>query len=256
MANGISQLENRDWQFKQDVQIDGNLSRSPERYYLEEFFSHTPGINGDLASTTEATRVPRNKHFETLGTNATSALVAYSTTEAGITLTTAGADNDQIIIAPHLDTKQTAWTGVKWGTENEVEWECAIRTGASIATVLIWAGLKLTNTPVIATDDDQVFFRYSTDDSDTTWELVDSIGGTDTTTDSGVAVAASTTYRFKISIDSSRRASFYINGDLIYTSSALTNDVDLIPYVGIQSLSAAADVATLCYEKISRKLFE
>ena len=39
-------------------------------------------------------------------------------------------------------------------------------------------------------------------------------------------------------------------------SSALKNDVDLIPYVGVQSTSAAADALTVYYEKISRTLFE
>lgn len=256
MAHGISQLENRDWQFKKDLQIDGVLSRSPEKYYLEEFFSQTPGLNADLANATEATRVPRNKHFEVLGTNGTSALATFSATQGGLTITTAGADNDQMIILPHLDTKQTAWTGTKWGTENQTVWEAAISTGASIASVLIWAGLKLTNTPVIATDADQVFFRFSTDDSDTTLRLISSIGGTDTNTNSGLAVAASTIYRFKIVIGSDRKATFYINNEPYYTTSALTNDVDLIPYIGVQALAVAAKNITIHYEKISRVLFE
>lgn len=243
--------------FGEDIYFTGHLSRSPNRYYLEEFFSQTPGINGDLASTTEATRVPRNKHFEVLGTNGTSALATFSSTEGGLTITTAGADNDQMIILPHLDTKQTAWTGIKWGTENQVIYETAIRTPAAVTTMLIWAGLKLTNTPVIATDNDQVFFRYSTDDSDTTWRCIDSIAGSDTNTDSGVTVSASTTYRLEIHIDSDRKAHFWINDVLVHTTSALTNDVDLIPYVGVMQLAGSITRAiTIGYEKISRVLFE
>ena len=53
----------------------------------------------------------------------TSALSTFSTTAAGILLTTAGADQDQAILAPHLDNAGTgdtdsisAWTGVQWGT--------------------------------------------------------------------------------------------------------------------------------------------
>lgn len=254
--HGISQLENRDWDFKQDVRVRGNLVGGGDRYLLEEYFSQTPGLNADLASAVEATRVPRNKHFEVLGTNATSALVTFGTVTGGIVLTTAGADDDQIIILPHLDTAQTAWANVLWGTENQTEWECCIRTGASIATLLIWAGLKLTNTPVIATDDNQTFFRYSTDDSDTNWRCISSIGGTDTNTDSGIVVAVNTVYRFRVRISDSRSAQFYINDVLITTTAALTNDVDLIPYVGIQALGAGADVITLSYEKISRIIFE
>ncbi len=91
--------------------------KDTRRYYLEEYFNHLPGINGDLASTTEATNTPVNRSFEILGTNHTSALATYSSTVAGMTITTAGADQDRMIVAPHLDTKQGAWANTKWGTE-------------------------------------------------------------------------------------------------------------------------------------------
>ena len=236
--------------------VAGAFRRSPALYYLEEFFSQTPGLNADLANATEAPRVPRNKHFEILGTNGTSALATFSTTRAGLLITTAGADNDQMIVLPHLDTAQTAWANIKWGTENMTDWETAITTHSSIATTLIWAGLKLTNTPTIATDNDQVFFRYDTDVPDTTWQLVYSIGGTDVTFDTGVAVAASTTYRFRVKIEADRTANCYINDTLVKTTPALTNDVDLIPYIGVQALGIVAVALTIHYEKISRLLFE
>ena len=238
------------------VSFKGPIRWKPERYELVEYFKHTPGLNADLANATEATRVPRNRDFETLGTNATSALVTFGTTTAGITLTTAGAINDQIIILPHLDTNQTSWTGTLWGTENQVLWECCLVTSATITNQILWAGLKLTNVPAIADDADQVYFRYSTGDSNTTWRCISSVGGTDTNTDSGITVAASTQYRFTIQIDPSRVARFYINEQLVHTTGALTNDVDLIPYVGIQALSAAAAAVNLVYEKISRHPFE
>lgn len=259
-----SPYSNGPYQTDQDFTFNGNFRKSPNRYYLEEFFLQRPGINADIDQvyTVEVAR-GCNKDFEALGTNATTALVTFSATRGGILCTTAGADNDQIIIAPHLDvtTNQTdamtAWNGIQWGTENQVIWETVITTGDDVATgLLLWAGLKLTNDPTVATDDDQVFFRFSTDDSDTNWEIVSSIGGTDTTTDSGVAVAASTQYKFRIEIDSSRKAHFYINDVEIYITTALTNDVDLIPYVGIQALSATAEFVTVHYEKISRILFE
>lgn len=226
------------------------LRNATGRVYYEEFFNQPPAINTDIG-------VATNLDYEVLGTNMTSALVTYSTTSAGIVMTTAGADNDQGILTPHLDTKQTALAGTLWGTENQVVWEAAITVGDDIATgLLLWAGLKLTNTPTIATDDDQVFFRFSTDDSDTNWEIVYSIGGTDTTVDSGVAVAANTQVKFRIDIDSDRKAHFYINDVEITKSTALTNDVDLIPYIGIQALSGTAEFVTVHYEKISRILYE
>jgi len=94
------------------------------RYYLCEPFYQRPAINADIdqAYTVEVARAA-NRNFEALGTNMTTALATFPTTSAGILLTTAGADQDQAIVAPHLDTNQSAWTGVKWGTENSVEWE-------------------------------------------------------------------------------------------------------------------------------------
>ena len=268
MAYGISQLENRDWVFKSDVRVRGAIKTGGTKYQLEEFFSHKPGLTADFipasaddsndgATKAEfATMNIANKHFEILGTNASSDDVTFATTDAGILFTLDGADNDQVILLPHLDTDQTAWTGVKWGTENQVEWECAIKTGSVVTTTLIWAGLKLTNTPTIATDADQVMFRFSTDDSDTYWMCIDSIGGSDTSTSSGVTVAASTWYRLRIKILASRAAQFYINDVLVHTTSALTDDVDFIPYIGVQALDAMAPTLGVAYEKISRLLYE
>lgn len=247
--HGVPTLENRNWTFKKNVDIEGNLSRSPGRYYLEEFFPQLPQLNASVG-------IAANTNFEILGTNASDDDVTFSATIGGIQLQTDGGDNDQVIVLPHLDSNQSAWTGIKWGTENQVVWECAIRTDASVAAILIWAGLKLTNTPTIATDDDQVFFRFSTDDSNTTWRCISSVGGTDTNTDSGVTVSASTTYKLKIAIDADRKAQFSINGAVVHTTGALTNDVDLIPYVGVQALTGAAKTMHLCYEKIGRVLFE
>lgn len=255
--------------FSEDITINGNQRKSPGRYYLEEFFVKIPDANAVIGtgySDADATaaanlvittaRQVANKDFELLGTNADIADFSFSTIAGGIKLETGSADNDQVIILPHLDTAQTAWAGILWGTENQVIWEAQLRTSASVATILLWAGLKLTNTPTIATDADQVYFRFDTDVPDTNWQVISSIGGTDTTTDSGVAVAASTNYNLRIEIDSSRKAIFYINDVLVHTTTALTNDVDLIPYVGVQQLSSGDASVTLCYEKISRILFE
>ena len=136
-----------------NLTVTNGFVRNPNRYYLEEFFERTPGLNADIQNTSEAVRMIVNTNFEVLGTNASSDDVSFSSTEGGIELQTDGADNDQVIILPHLDTSQTAWTGIKWGTKNQVEWECAIRTGISndsIANTSFWAGLKLTEVPAFS----------------------------------------------------------------------------------------------------------
>ncbi len=237
---------------KDFLQVDKDIitkQKSPDRYYLEESFLQRPALNADID-------VDTNLNFEILGTNASADDVTFDATNAGLLLTTDGADNDQIIILPHLDANQTAWTGVRWGTENQTIWEATIKTGATIANVLIWAGLKLTNTPVIATDANQALFRFSTDDSDTTIRCISSIANVDTNTDSGVTLAVDTTYRLRIEIDSARKAHFFINEVEVTTTAALTNDINFIPYIGIQSLSAAADTMIVNRQAISRLLFE
>ena len=270
----------------------GDPAKDARRYYLEEWFKKKPGLNAvaiidpdaDSASALAA-YVIANKDFETLGTNMTTALTTFSATHGGILMTTAGADQDQAILLPHLDTNQTAWSGTKWGTENSVEWECSISLPA-IDNQKVWAGLKLTNDQLVATDNNQIFFKFQTDATNseafsdfTYWHLVHSIGGTDYISQIPVTVAADTPYHLKIVIDSDRKATCFINGVQYNVTStagstggtavtavqpgvaaaktaALTNDTDLIPYIGIEAGAAAAEAINVHYQSISRNVFE
>ena len=245
------------YQWNQAVVLNKPVIEGSDRYVLTENYNRLPHARAtcDQEYTTEAAR-NASLDFESLGTSAADGDIVHGTTVAGVQLETAGADNDQVIILPHLNTGQTAWTDTLWGTENQVQWEAVIKTNSAIATTLIWAGLKKTNTELIATDADQVFFRYSTDDSDTTWRCIASIAGVDVNQDSGVTVEASKIYYFRIEIDSSRQAHFFINNKEVYRSEALTNDVDLIPYVGVMALDTAAITIWLAKQKISRYIYE
>ena len=271
----------------QDRSKVGGL-KDTRRYYLEEYFLQRPILNADLdaASTVEVARAGQ-KNFEVLGTNMTSALSTFATTSAGINITTAGADQDQAILAPHLDNAGTgdtdsisAWTGVQWGTENSTHWECSIMLPA-LDNQKVWAGLKLTNDQLVATDDDQAYFKYQTDATNseaftdfTKWHFVHSIGGTDYISQIPITVAANTPYHFKIEIDSDRKASIFVNGiqyNVTTTSgstggtavtsgttktAALTDDVDFIPYIGIEAGAAAAEAVNIHYTAISRAMYE
>jgi len=229
-----------------------------------------------------STAVGKNTNFEVLGTNMTTALATRNATVAAVTLSTAGADQDQAILAPHLDSGQTAWTGVKWGTENQVTWEACIRTSAAIDNQNIWAGLKKSNVPEVATDTEQAYFTFLTDADNsgqamtnfTLLHFVHSIGGTDYISRLPITVAASTNYHLKVSFDSDRKLSIFVNGvqyNITATSgstggtavtqgntksAAITNDVDLIPYVGIEANDGAAAALNVSYCAISRLLFE
>ena len=198
-----------------------------------------PGINGDITNATEATRMVADPHFEILGTSGSSDDVTYYA-EGGIDLETDGTDGNGVILLPHLDANQTAWTQVTWGTDKEVRWECTIKTGAAITTSIIWAGLKLTNTDVVITDANQVFFRYEDGVNDGEWQAVNSIADSDDAHDTNVVVAINTVYHLVIEINSSRVAKFYINGALVETSAALTDAIDLIPYIAIEEDGASS----------------
>ena len=271
----------------QDRTLHGNAAKDTRRYYLEEWFTQLPKLNAvniidpdadDAAAL--ALHVLANKNFEVLGTNMTSALSTRNATAAGITLTTATADQDQAILLPHLDANQTGWSGTKWGTENQTVWECSINTNA-IDNQKLWAGLKLTNDQLVVTDDDKAYFKFQTDATNseaftdvTKWHFVHSIGGTDFISVLPITVAANTIYHFKIEIDSARKLSIFVDGiqyNITSTSGstggtavtsgttksgAMTDDVDLIPYIGIEAGAAAAEAVDVHYECISRTLFE
>ena len=270
----------------------GTPAKDARRFYLEEYFYQRPGLNAiniidpdaDDATALAVTQAA-NKNFETLGTNYTTALTTFASTSAGVLMTTATADQDQGILLPHLDTNQTVWSGTKWGTENQVQWECSIQA-AQTDNEKIWAGLKLTNDQLLATDDDKVYFKFQTDATNSEaftsysyWHLVHSIGGTDYISRTPVAFAADTPYHLKIVIDSDRKMTYFINGiqynvtttagstlgtavtavqpgTAAVKSAALTDDVNLIPYIGIENGDAAAAVLNVHYTAISRHVYE
>ncbi len=208
------------------------LSKRYELTYVPGLYG-IPSINADILSATEATNITADRNFEILGTNATTD-DALINAEGGITMSTSGADGDSCILVPHIDANQSAWKLVTWGTDKEVEWECFIKTGV-ITNAILWAGLKLTNTPVVATDADQVFFRYENDINSGKWQAVSSIADVDDAADAGVAaVVTLTQYHLKITVDDQRIARMYINDVLVKTTAALTS-ADLIPYIGVEN---------------------
>jgi len=246
----------------------------------------------DLGSATLAVRVfkqgnvtfDKNKDFEVLGTNMTDALVAFPTAHAGMKMTTAGADQDQAILAPHLDSGQTAWTGVLWGTENSIRYETSIDI-TNITNVKVWAGFKKTNDQVVATDANQLFFKFQTDATNsetfadfTKLHFIHSIGGVDFISQLPITVAANTQIHLVIEVDANRKATIFVNGiqynvttesgttgtavtevlpsQIATKTAALTDDEDFIPYVGIEAGAAEAKTLNVQYLSCSRNVFE
>ena len=264
----------------------GTPAKDARRFYLEENFLQRPGLNAniDQVSTVEVQRA-LNRNWEALGTNMTTALCTFATTGAGVLVTTATADEDQGILLPHLDTAATAWAGCLWGTENSVHFETSLQIPA-LDNQKVWAGLKLTNDQLVATDDDQMFFKYQTDATNSEafsdfakWHFVHSIGGTDYISVLPITVAINTPYHFKIEVDSDRKAAIFVNGiqynvtttagstggtavtsvqpgKAATKTAALTDDVDLIPYVGIEAGAGAAEAVNVHYVACSRNVYE
>jgi hypothetical protein len=260
----------------------GTTAKDARRVYLDEWFLQRPGLNAniDQVSTVEVQRA-LNRNWEALGTNMTTALCTFAGTSGGVKATTAGADQDQAIITPHLDTAATAWAGCLWGTENEVHWETSIQLPA-IDNQNVWAGLKLTNVPELATDADQAYFNFLTDADNSGQSFTDftklhfvySVNGTDYISQLPITVAADTVYHLKLEIDSDRKIAIFVNGiqyNVTSTSgstggtavttgttksAALKNDVDLIPYNGIEANAGAAEALITHYICMSRNVFE
>lgn len=216
------------------------------RFELDELFLLKPGINADrdvpAANTYNTAQmqlgIDRNAHWEVLGTNAVSADCAFAD-GGGLTISSHGAATDSTILTPHLNSAVSAFAAAKWNTEDEITFETTIVTDTLIADETIWAGFKLTNTPVTATDNDQVMFRFKDDASSGVWQCIDSNNNTDNVQASTVTVAASTVYNLKIVVDGSRIPRYFINGAFAKKGSALKADTDLIPYLGILSDTSA-----------------
>jgi len=276
----------------QNLQVEGTAilkgvnrsARTPDRYYLDEYFLQRPGINEnmDQASTVEVQRA-LNRNFETVGTNMTTALTTFSSTHGGVNIATAGANEDQAVICPHLGkggVAMTAWSGVLWGTENQVEWECAI-TIIAIDNIKVWAGLKLTNDGVVATDAEQAYFKFQTTAGEgelftdfTILHFVHSIAGSDYISALPITVVANNTYHLKITIDSDRKASIFVDGvqyNVTTTiastagtavtaggipSTPLTDNINLIPYIGVEGEDGNVANLVVSYQCINRIIHE
>ena len=263
-----------------NLEITGHVYESPNRYILKEYYNRLPGINSSIGIT-------KNLDFEITGTNTTDSEAAFVDPSiyigSGIFLETAGALGDDVILQPHTDTNQTAWNNVGFGTENQIEWECSI-LATSYLNFGFMAGLKLTNAWDYSTDADQAYFYKASNDTvkgatntlndNNHLHFIYSVGGTDYITNLNIDWNSNDLFRLKISIDANRQISVYVNEvqyGLVTTataggasaatsttkSNALTDDVNLKPYIGIAP-TAGATVASVIvsYQKISRLVTE
>lgn len=175
--------------------------------------------------------------FKLEGTNAVDTCAVAELVVGGVVLTTTTTSADQCDLTP------TNWAS--FNTNSSPGFLTAIKTPASIVSVILFAGLKLTNDPTVATNDDQAYFRYQ-DTANANWVAVYSIAGVDYTVDTGIPVIASTEYVLEIEVDANRNVSFYVNGFKVAQGGAvLTANIALIPFVGVRTATTAAKAITV-----------
>lgn len=219
-------------------------------------FSKLPKLNAsaDLNGTFDDAEVEKmlfaNKHWELSGTNAVDTVAATST-GGGMTLTTTTGSADQVLVGAHTDSGVGALATIDWSTDDEVAFYIKLKTSASLDNQKLFAGFKLTSEPDAATDAEQVYFRFANADNSGKWEFITSDNGTDDERDTGVTVAASTTYELYFEVDSDRVARAWIregNGQWLQVAenmAALGTGHDLLPFFGIETSAAEANAVTV-----------
>jgi hypothetical protein len=269
-----------------------NSVKDSKRQYLNEVFLQRVGMNSDIASDS------LNKNFELVNNGSGndpmtnfSCKFPKNGVGTGIVIQSFDSAGDNVVIAPHLDTlgdgeEQSQWSGIEFGTDNEVEWECSISLPVgSNNSAKHWAGLKLTNVSTISTDSTQAFFKYQksaingeTFSDFTKLHFVYSVSGTDyisqlpiDLSENGSASEPNGPYHLRIKIDAERKISIFVNGiqyNVTTTavnaptgtpvtagtgkSLALADNVNLIPYIGCETEQNVNTSLAIQYQSISK----
>lgn len=220
---------------------DEKLGFENNRYVLTEYFEQAPGSAADAVPTNlnpttaqMATRFALNRNFMLTGDTVSHAVQTFST-RGGWSMRSNNSTGDEVICHPHTATIQSAWGDVTWDTDFSLEFETHFDL-PSLTNRHFYIGWRETATTTEATDDDKILVRLNAA-TDTNWMVLQSVAGTDTTTDTGRVATAVSSYNLKISMGANRIPKIYMNSELIYTGSAMTASVALIPTFGAVSVS-------------------
>ena len=233
----------------------GNSALAAGDCLAVDFVGTLTSATGVLTVTLEL--LEANENWVVSGTNATNDSAVLDV-DGGVILTTAGADNDQVIISPRGavgSLNVNPWSTLELEPEHSAYFESLIYL-PSIANVLVQMGLVQSAALDLTTDDDQAKFQFSTEGavSVANWTAIESIAGTDDEDDTSTAAASATATRLGVLINTSRVPVYYINGTKVHTGDAMTSGVDLIPVLGIQALTASAKSMKLLSVRVSRLL--
>jgi len=242
--------------FRRESLLQGPYGPFEDRYQIFDPMEQILYTDTEWGTTTGNEATLGNPRWALSGTNGVATDVTFDA-DGGVNLVTAGADNDQMIVFPRgqiggIDS--TALAGVAWNPQFQTRFAILLEVPA-LTLELVQAGMVLTTALDLTTDADQAKFQYSVEGATSivNWTLAESIGGTDTETDLGVAVAADTPYLLELRYSSTGTLRAYINGILKHTSASVhTAAGALFPIFAIQALAAAAKTLKVRGVRISR----
>ena len=237
------------------------------RFHFDENFSRAPKLNATLAwpgAYAQAASVAietANKDFEIIGTNAADADSVNDT--PGLLLRTAGAGADQMIVKPQTDTGQSEIAAFGWWPTRRITASWAFLTDTSIVGQLVCMGFRPTATLVAAataldtTTDNDKFLIRALEGTDTNFQLITSVSGTETTVDSGIAFVANTNYSFTISVGADSTITFISQN--VTTGAQATVKLSTVvgvailgvPFFGIEAAGAAVEAIHLARMRAS-----
>lgn len=228
--------------------------------------------------------IVKNNYFTLQGTGFPT--IEYDSNYSGVKLTTdATTTSSQAVLFSDSSAHNNPVSNGGLKTNTLVEFETSITLPSVAADFSLIAGLKLTNTPLITTDNNQAMFIFGQDEplvggsadlaSNTTLHFVYSVAGSDYITNLGLTLVADREYHLKIKINKQRKICIYVNGiqygvtSTAYSSGnygnvatnsydesiALSDSISLYPVVGVQNADANTNArsAFVSYVKCSRR---
>jgi hypothetical protein len=231
------------------------------RFMFDERFIRAPKLNllllwpavySDAASQAIETA---NKDFELTGTNADSTKSILDS--KGLTMDTAGAAGDQMIVKPHTDTDQSAINSYLWEPDRAIAATWSFWTDTTITNQLICMGFRPTATlsagatALDTVTDNNKFLVRALEGTDTNFQLITSVGGVETVVDSGIPLSAATNYGFTVTIKADRSVVF--TSQNLTTGALTTVDVPTVmgtatlgvPFFGFEAIGAVAEKISL-----------
>jgi hypothetical protein len=244
----------------------GRGTTNPKYFTYHERWLKKPGVHGDFTHTNESVSHIANPNWGIVGAGAAvSGDVTYNAAGMGIQLETQATADDQVWIEPHTTAGASMIDDVQWNTAKQPYLYIDIVTGDATTNRLYTAGFvtatsstKTSTDLTMALNDEAFQIAYSTEHltSLTNWCAVSSRLSTETETDSGVAVVASTRYRIEMWLDADRKPQYYIDGAQVCTAdnTAITAVTDIFPMFGVMSHSTN-EADFVCYSVMVSQLY-